>query len=262
MLGKVLKNDLVSIFKSILPGYLVVLLSAIIIRLLVLVGVHFTNPFFSILATILGFVFAMLLVALFFGTFFMVIKRYIINLFSDEGYLTHTLPVKRSTLFLSKYLAGMITLISSLIVILGCIAIAFITSTFMPEIREAIYQILMESNLSFVGFCTIFSTVILLTLSTILLLIYFAINWGYSRNDKKILNAIGMGIGLYFLVQLINIIALIFMLTMMVGFNMTEPIPPYVVQILLGYVIGINLLLSIVFYYLGNRSIVNNLNLA
>lgn len=55
----------------------------------------------------------------------LVLKRYYTHLFTDQGYLTFTLPVKRREIFGAKLLFGMIYIISAeLIVILGIFIIS------------------------------------------------------------------------------------------------------------------------------------------
>ncbi len=54
----------------------------------------------------------------------MVLVRYYQNFFTDEGYLTFTLPVKRSTLFNSKFLSAIMWNVGTTIVILTSLVIA------------------------------------------------------------------------------------------------------------------------------------------
>lgn len=50
------------------------------------------------------------------GTNIMLYVRYYLHFFTDQGYLTFTLPVKRSTLFWSKAVSGMIYMLGSAVV--------------------------------------------------------------------------------------------------------------------------------------------------
>lgn len=55
-------------------------------------------------------------------SFILVCLRYYKNFFSDEGYLTFTLPVKRTQLFSSKLIASFITVTASLLMVTVSIA--------------------------------------------------------------------------------------------------------------------------------------------
>ena len=73
----------------------------------------------------IGSIFAMLLfiasiialIAFVVVTFILVYYRYYKNLFTDEGYLTFTLPVRRQTLYLSKTLNALIWEVASVVVV-------------------------------------------------------------------------------------------------------------------------------------------------
>ena len=90
MLGKVLKYDLKSLIKNLIPLYVVLFGLGLMIRILGL----FDNV--SIIAIVCG----LMIVALVLVSFLSVVltgifsvKYYLENLFKDQAYLTHTLPV-------------------------------------------------------------------------------------------------------------------------------------------------------------------------
>ena len=107
MLGKVLKYDLKSLIKNLIPLYVVLFGLGLMIRILGL----FDNV--SVIAIVCG----LMIVALVFVSFLSVlltgvfsVKYYLENLFKDQAYLTHTLPVKKGTLLLSKVFSSLITI--------------------------------------------------------------------------------------------------------------------------------------------------------
>ena len=115
MLGKVLKYDLKALCRYLVPLYAVIFGLGIMTKLL---------SFFekvSIINIILGLMIVALIFAVTFSfvlTGIFNIKHYLDNLFKDEGYLTHTLPVKRGTLLLSKVLASFITIVITFLVVI------------------------------------------------------------------------------------------------------------------------------------------------
>ena len=73
--------------------------------------------------------------------FVMIIARFYSNLFTDEGYLTFTLPVKTGTIYNAKLLAGCVwTVITSAIelVCLGILVMFSISFDHLPEILQGI----------------------------------------------------------------------------------------------------------------------------
>lgn len=95
-------------------------------------------------------VFSILLftMVLMFSVFFMLIYlivRYYKTMFSDEGYLTHTLPVQKWELFLSKVLVGgfwlIIVYIGMMASIFGFILLAAGTEVGMEELLEGMKEL-------------------------------------------------------------------------------------------------------------------------
>lgn len=127
MLQKALKHDI----RATLPIWL--FLSAITLASSLILGFSVRDivlnmlkmdyipilPFLGILLSVL--VIAGYLIA----TFIFVAVRFYQNFFTDEGYLTFTLPLKRSTLFLSKVLSGCVFVFASIGVLLLTLVIAF-----------------------------------------------------------------------------------------------------------------------------------------
>ena len=70
--------------------------------------------------------------------------RTIKNFYSDEAYLTHTLPIKKETLFLSKVLTTIITLLTSTLVIVISLLICY----YSKENIEILKNILNQINIS------------------------------------------------------------------------------------------------------------------
>lgn len=132
-------------------------------------------------------------------------KRYYTNLFTDEGYLTFTLPVKVSQIFNAKVLAGLSWSAIASIVSTGCFLslVAFSTSPDYFRYLEGILKdigrywlqnedwSLLEKIVCYGGYGL--SAVIVLVYE--LLLIYFCITLGAAIVKK---GKLPLGIGLYF----------------------------------------------------------------
>ena len=127
MLQKALKHDM----RATLPIWL--FLSAITLACSLILGFSVRDivlnalridyiPILPILGILLS---VLVIVGYLIATFIFVAVRYYQNFFTDEGYLTFTLPVKRTTLFFSKVLSGCVFVFASIGVLLFTLVIAF-----------------------------------------------------------------------------------------------------------------------------------------
>lgn len=110
MLGKLLKYELKSTAKFFVPMYFAILvittLNSIFIRKNVFVEAQ------GIINMVIGGLF----IAITTLTIVIIVKRFKKNLLGDEGYLMFTLPVKSSSLILSKYISALIWVLLTMIV--------------------------------------------------------------------------------------------------------------------------------------------------
>lgn len=133
--------------------------------------------------------------------------RFYKHFYSDEGYLTFTLPVKRRTLFTSKVINGVIWQISSLLVVTVCMTIvtAFIPqepSTSMPEVTEPI----ISAGWIFAYFLEVIVLIVLLSLVSVLSM-YLIISIGANIVRKyKVLATIGIAYGASMVLSVISYI--------------------------------------------------------
>ncbi len=193
MLGKVLKYDIKAIGRYLIPLYAVLLGLGIMIRIL---------DFFekvSVINIILGFMIAAFILLITFsfvlnGIF--VIKLYLENLFKDEAYLTHTLPVKKNTLLISKVLTAMITLFLTFVVMMISLIIAFYYQGLMKDVIHILSQ-------SFGGM-EIYKVILymagygLISYLTTILMVFAAIAIGYSKSSNKLGYSVIWAIIFYF----------------------------------------------------------------
>jgi len=125
MLGKLLKHEMLYLIKTFSPLYVVYLILAASVRLLAL----FDKPASSItegpafytlivFAGIVGIAYGVLTGILALLTMIDNIRRFKNNMFTDEGYLTNTLPVTATEHIVAKLTAGIINYVTSLLVIM------------------------------------------------------------------------------------------------------------------------------------------------
>ena len=196
MLGKVLKYDLKALCRYLIPLYAVLFGLGIMIRLL---G-FFDNV--SIIAIICGLMIVALVVlsCLSFvlnGIFS--VKYYLENLFKDEGYLTHTFPVKKGTLLFSKVLASLVTFSMTALVLIISLIVAFYQKGLFVDVVKVL-------NLSIYGM-TVYEFLLFMIVYGIIgyvatiLMVYAAIAIGYSRSSNKLVSSVVWGLIFYFVME-------------------------------------------------------------
>ena len=126
MLGKLLKYDLKKLLKFICIFYIITLIIGILTRLFI----NTDSPFVmyligKILSGTLISMFASILINCLMGLW---IRSFAHGVYKDESYLTHTLPVTKTQIYVSKFLTAVITAFLSLTVIVGAAFIAYYTS--------------------------------------------------------------------------------------------------------------------------------------
>ena len=254
MLSKLLKYDLKANFKFLAIFYVLALVFAVGTRILFAVSD-------SLFLTILAYIFNGTTIAMIANILINNLMRLWVyfkgNLYGDEGYLMHTLPVPRRCLYVSKFLMGLITLAASAVVIVATMAIAWLT----PESFEGLKNFL--SGAADVLDSTVIEIVILVLLVVFLEILVMLLS-GYTGiilGFKKLTNRTGwsvlFGFICYVVIQLV-ILAGVFILA---GVNpeIGEPLlsneqlipdisvlkPVYILSIILYVIlIAINFILS------------------
>lgn len=236
MLKKLLKYDLKSIFKywwiAAVSATALSVLGGFCARILVDAAseeIEIAPPaVLTVSATLLLILAIMALGAFSLISLILLFVRLYKNFFTDEAYLTFTLPVKRSTHLNSKLILGLITqFATSAVIILNAaliIVIGFAEELFKKEVWEefikGLQEVLKEADVYFWIFAVEMLLISLLVSFASLLFIYACITFASMITKKaKIITAIGIYYGatgiVSFVVQMIylfgidNIITLI-----------------------------------------------------
>ena len=122
MLNKLLKYDLKWCYKALIIFYILSLVFASLTR--VFFSIDDSLIFYIVGKITLGITIS-LLASILINNILRLWARFIKNLYGDEAYLTHTLPVYKKDLFLSKVLSSLITLFTSTIFIIVSLFIMY-----------------------------------------------------------------------------------------------------------------------------------------
>ena len=194
MLKKLLKYDLEWCYKPLVVFYILALFFSLTVRIVE----SFEQSLIVLIIDKIccGIVIAMI-VNILINCFMRNWVRFVKNIYKDESYLTHTLPVSRNKIYLSKILTAIITLLTSFVVIIVCLAIATLnkdTWSFLKASLEqsAIYFDSSVFSLISVMIVTIFFEFLFMILSGILGIVI-----GHRSNNMKIVKSILIGMGIY-----------------------------------------------------------------
>ena len=122
MLKKLLKYDLESIFKFIVIFYSLSLFFGVLTRIFLNINGSFIM---NIIGQISSGATISMMVSILINNLMRLWVRFKNNFYGDESYLTHTLPVEKKTLYLSKILTAIITLFTSILVITLTLFVAY-----------------------------------------------------------------------------------------------------------------------------------------
>ena len=122
MLKKLLKYDLESIYKFLIIFYSLALFFAVLTRMFL--GIE--NSFImKIIGQICSGASISMIVSILINNLMRLWVRFKNNFYGDESYLTHTLPVTKKTLYLSKVITAILSLFTSILVISLTLFIAY-----------------------------------------------------------------------------------------------------------------------------------------
>ncbi len=202
MLKKLLKYDLKWCYKPLIVFYILAIFFSIITR--AVESVHQTLILLIIDKICSGIVIAMLINILI-NCFMRNWARFIKNVYKDESYLTHTLPVSKNKIFLSKILTAIITLLTSFIVIITCLAIVCLNENSWQELKNSLEQSAIFFNSS------VFSLIVVLVITIFFEFLFMLISGilgiiiGHKSNNLKTIKSIIIGFGIYMILSAISL---------------------------------------------------------
>lgn len=281
MLKKLLKYDMKSMVRMLVPLSLAVMGTTVAgtASLRIMQNVNTGTSTSWILTSTLMIVFISTILALIAFSIFsqiLIMYRYYTNLFTDEGYLTFTLPVKTTSILTSKVINAMIWSAYSLLIIFFCIFIyvAFgtaegshlINSEIFRELKDGI-RILTETYSAGIIVKYIIEFLVFLFVSLLYgtISIYLALTIGSIIAKKhKILAAIGIYYGINMIMSLfITIINSILSFSNVYQFDYFANIAADKVFDIAFYInAGSFLIFSVISYLITRQLLKNKLNLS
>lgn len=198
MLGKLIKYDFKALSRYLIAIHIMLLVTAALGRFL-FIGRLVDNPnSLSDTGTIIMSIAILLYVILFmtalFGTLLVIAIHFYKNLYSDEGYLTHTLPVSRTQLLISKTVSGSVWMLADIILVILSVLILVIykplTREFAAHKDEALREMGFPGGVGFGRI--ILMIVLLLVIGAVsnVVMIYVSVTIGQLFSNHRVLGSI------------------------------------------------------------------------
>ena len=254
MLKKLLKYDLKWVYKLVGIFYILALIFSIIGRIFGLVE---NSLMFDIVSKIsFGFAVSMMINSLI-NCLMRLWARFVRNVYKDESYLTHTLPVEKKDIFASKVITGIISIFTTVVVIIACLFICYYSETNMEVLKKLLEIAATTYNTTVLKLLLLVAVVIFLEIVYALLTGYVGIILGHKSNKNKMARSIIISFILYFGFQSLTLVLIaicgLFNPSIMNLINTTDIINIDAIKSVMYIGIGIYVVYIIILYWLGRR---------
>ncbi len=218
MLKKLIKYDFIKMICVLPYFYIATVFFAILTRV---VNIWKDIQFMFILGQIFqGTTIALMINCLINTILGILIRSFRNSFYSDEGYLTHTLPVSKDKLLLSKFICSILVLLISVSIIFISLAIMFYSKEFVELFKLALNMVETGFNVNPILLIFLLVFAIFFQLLTMLLIGFASIVKGHSYNNKKILKSFIWFAIFYVVASILSLIMLA--LVLLITGNITE----------------------------------------
>lgn len=259
MLSKLLKNDLKKNMKWMWTIFAATIVVAGISRgckeLATTIG------FFKILKILFDSVFYSLAVNCILQPFLRNFFNFSKSFYSDESYLTHTIPATKNQLINSKYLTTLIELILGFGALILSIIIMFASPTFLTTIKLLLSTI-VTGNISIFWTITLFIVLVIVEFFMFLSIIYFSIVVAYKTKEKRVLKTFLLTAGMAF--ASLSVLAVIMIIVLLInGIDLSTSTlilsnTAFMSVLITGIIVYS--VISILFYFLAKREFNKGVN--
>ena len=255
MLGKLLKYDLQSKIKFLMIFYSLAIFFAVLTRLFLLID----N---SLIMNVIGKICSGVTISMIFNILINNIMRLWVrfknNFYGDESYLTHTLPVDKKTLYLSKALDGVISLFISVLVIALALFIAYYSKENIELLKNLLLPVADIMGSSVIKIILAFLFICFLEIANMVQAGFCGIILGHKMNNMKTGFSVLYGFLCYMVTQVFVLIIIfitglfnkdimnLFFTNEIVNIEMIKfiiylAIVIYTVTLFIGYIINVKL---------------------
>ena len=183
------------------------------------------------------------------------------SFYSDEAYLTHTLPVTKNELVNSKYLTSLIELLCGFACLIISILIMFISPTFFDTIKYFL-STAISGNFSLTLLLTLIIILIIVEFLMFQSIVCFGITIGYKQKEHKVLNSFLVSAAMAF--ASLAVLAVVMVIVLIInGVKLTSstfiPSNSTILSVIITGIIVYSLS-AILFYFLTKRELNKGVN--
>ena len=250
MLKKLLKYDLKDMFKFLIIFYSLGIFFAILTR--IFLGIE--NSFImNIIGQISSGVTISMIFNILINNLMRIWVRFKNSFYNDESYLTHTLPIEKNTLYLSKIIATFVTVFTSTIVIMFMLFIAYYSKENMDLLKNMLLPLADIYNTTLLKIVLAFFLVFFLEFANILQSGFTGIILGHKMNSGKLGFSVLFGFISYMITQIFALIMIfvtgLFNENIMNLFHTTELINVDTIKIIIYLAIFIYIVTLVIGYF-------------
>ena len=261
MLGKLLKYDFKWVYKLIIIFYILAFTFSVIGRAFSTIE---NSLVFEIVSQIAFGTAISMMVSSLINTLMRLWVRFNRNVYKDESYLTHTLPVKKQEIFAAKVITGVVSIFTAMIVIIVCLFICYYSEANMEALKSVLEIAASTYNTTVLNLLLLIAIVIFLEIVYALLIGYVGIILGHKSNKNRMGRSITIGIILYFVFQgaTLGLIAIygLFNPEVMNLLNTTDIVNVEAIKSVMYAGIVIYVVYSIILYYIGKINLNKGVN--
>lgn len=210
-----------------------------------------TIGFFNILGIFFDSVFYALAVNVVLQAFLRNFLNFKTSFYSDESYLTHTLPINKNTLINSKYLTALIEVICGFATLVLSILILFISPSFFDTIHLLLSTVI-SGSFSVGLVLTLFIALVIVEFLMFLSIIFFGIVMAYKCKEHRVLKTFLISALMAF--ASLTVLAIIMLVVLAIqGINLSSstlilPFPAFISVVITGIVVYSTI--TVLFYFL------------
>ena len=261
MLGKLLKYDLKWVYKVVVVFYILSFVFSAIGRGLSLIE---NSIIFNVITQIAFGIAISMMVSSLVNCLMRLWARFIKNIYKDESYLTHTLPVEKKTIYASKVISAIICIFTTVLVIITCLFICYYSEANIQTLKSMLELTASTYNTTVLKLLLLISIILFLEIMFIVLIGYVGIILGYKANQNKMARTLIISFGLYLLTQVITIVIIfvfgLFNSNIMNLLNTTEIVDIKAIKSLMYMSIATYIIYILFYYVLGEKQIKKGVN--
>ena len=261
MLGKLLKYDLKWSYKVLVYFYAMALFFSVVGR--GLLNIENSAIFMVVSSFCIGVGFGLSIGAVF-NCIIRLWVRFRMNLYGDEAYLTHTLPVSKGKIFTSKILSAFITIFASTIVFGVCLFICYYSKENLEILKNGLELAASTYDTTVLNLLLLILGVLFLQIIFIVLVGNVGIILGHNANQNKIIKSIIIGFTLYMGTQIFSVLLVfgfaLFNSNFMNLFNTTDMISTETIKALMYSAMVIYLVYIAGYFVFGKKQLEKGVN--